>query len=291
MKVKDRITRWLDTTDTTQSPLSLRNLNFYIDNNVLYSYGDHWPLAYRYRTVKGIDEKSGTPVHGWSMIINTNNYSGQTSMTRGHIYDALDQSKVNYEVFEIGGRQQHGKAYTPCNCRLMFAMIPHLARHKSRHYEGNDSFMGSRTWTHEVPMLSWKHEDNEKLRAYKHTATVANEINRLQLSCLFADVLGKKNTPYQKKQQALGIADQPLKALLDMYRALYMYDKMPYTIQRLLKEDNNTMDTLYDAWLSYKAGEFNDAENSIFRYYMTINFVDDKAMEKHHMVQLLKQSA
>lgn len=295
MRVRDRIKRWLDTTDTTESPLSLNNLNFYISNNILYSYGEHWPLAYRYQTLKGIDENTGKDRWGWSILVNRNNYSGQTSVTRQHLEWAIENSQVDYDVYDIGGRQQHGKAYTPCACRLMFAMIPQLAN-GTRHYTGaNAKFAGKRIWRESMEMLNWeKDDDHDKRQAYSHTAIVANEINRLQLDCLFNDVLGRKNTPHQKKKQVLSIAEQPLKALKDMYRGHYIHDNLHPAIKRLLNTSGSADSRpgdLYHAWRCNRNKEFSPVDASILKYNMKVEGVTETDMEKQHTIELIKEPA
>lgn len=291
MRVRDRIKRWLDTTDTTESPLSLNNLNFDITNNILYSYGDHWPLAYRYRTLKDIDENTGQDRYGWSILVNRNNYSGQTSVTRQHLDWAIENSQVNYDVYDIGGRQQHGKAYTPCACRLMFAMIPQLAN-GTRHYTGaNHKFAGNRIWRESLEMLKWEKDDNHyKRQSYSHSAIVANEINRLQLDCLFNDVLGRKNTPHQKKKQVLKIAEQPLKALKDMYREHYIYDSLHPAIKRLNNKDRGPGD-LYHAWRCNRNKQFSATDTAILKYAMKVEGVTETDLEKQHTINLIKEPA
>lgn len=295
MRVRERIKRWLDTTDTTESPLSLNNLNFDITNNILYSYGQHWPLAYRYQTLKGIDENTGKDRYGWSILVNRNNYSGQTSVTRQHLDWAIENSQVNYDVYDIGGRQQHGKAYTPCKCRLMFAMIRDLANGSTRHFDGaNPTFAGNRIWPESLEMLQWeKDDDHEKRQAYAHTAIVANEINRLQLDCLFNDVLGRKNTPHQKKKQVLKIAEQPVKALKDMYRRHYIHDNLHPAVKRLINTDGapGRPADLYHAWCCNRNKEFSPVDANILKYNMKVDGVTETDMEKQHTIELIKEPA
>ena len=60
--------------------------HMYIDGNVLYSYGEHFPMAWR---------------HGKTMYVNTSKYSHTTSKHQSYLRYAISSSPVQYHVSEV----------------------------------------------------------------------------------------------------------------------------------------------------------------------------------------------
>ena len=135
-----KILNWLDN-DTGESSYSLNNNNFKIINNILYSYGEHWPLCYRYKTHSHLD-KQGKVVRRYGLIVNNGTYSGQTSLTKRWLYHAINKSKKNYTTIHyVNDRNDLGKAYESQNCDLMFAAVMPL-HHKIKNLINDNALHG-----------------------------------------------------------------------------------------------------------------------------------------------------
>ena len=106
----DVVNRYIlkDEADCGYSP----NDRLYFENDVLYSYGYHWPLAIAYRAIKKIAD-NGKPEVETRYIINGDYASSFTSMHRYNIIDALKKNKLSYTVVEGAKSRRRGHNLSP----------------------------------------------------------------------------------------------------------------------------------------------------------------------------------
>lgn len=288
MRIKDRITRWLDDTGTKESPLSLRNLNFFIENNILYSYGHHWPLAYRYQTARGYNAK-GQLEQGWSILLNECGYSGQTRMTLDHIRNALEQTKIKYKQIPLGGRNHLGRAYKSRNAEIMKALIPSyevLLEQDCPDYDINNAFR--------LPFYQTDRNDPLPSKATK-LATLAC---KWQYAYLQKTVLARM-TPHQRRKGAQHIVRVILDAWQDQQQHLILPETLMPSVKQLLT-NLQSMPLLYKAWKDLRLGveDYMTKNNqtkmnnhNIVMAAMNLQGQLEKRLEQQHTLELLRQSA
>ena len=288
MRIKDRITRWLDDTGTKESPLSLRNLNFFIENNVLYSYGHHWPLAYRYQTARGYNAK-GQLEQGWSILLNECGYSGQTRMTLDHIRNALEQTKIKYKQIPMGGRNHLGRAYKSRNAEIMQAFIPSYEvtlPQECPDYDINNAFR--------LPFYQTDRNDPLPSKATK----LATLTCKWQYAYLQKTVLARM-TPHQRRKGAQHIVRVILDAWQDQQQHLILPETLMPSVKQLLT-NLQSMPLLYKAWKDLrldvedymtKNNQTKMNNHNIVMAAMTLQGQSEKRLEQQHTLELLRQSA
>jgi hypothetical protein len=294
MRIKDRITRWLDDTGTKESPLSLRNLNFFIENNVLYSYGHHWPLAYRYQTARGYNAK-GQLEQGWSILLNECGYSGQTRMTLDHIQNALEQTKIKYKQIPVGGRNHVGRAYQSRNAEIMKSLIPNNevvleqdCPDSNINYAFKLKFFGP-------------DPDNSLTSKATKLATLAC---KWQYAYLQKTVLARM-TPHQRRKGAQHIVQVILDAWKDQQQHLILPETLIPSVQRLLRNLQQIQNSKYCLWVyeawkdlhlgvegyTTKSNQTNMNNHNILTAAMNLYGLTEKRLQQQHTLELLRQSA
>ena len=283
MRVYQKIQRWLDTTECDYSTLSLDNNNFKIYSNTLYSYGDHWPLAYRFKTARGINPL-GELDYGWCLLINRATYSGQTAVTTHHLYDALNNTKTDYDLISINGKTHLGRAHSTRNADLMFATINPKSITNNRYYKGeytigyginhwppNNMSSGQsynqtmfanlyhhRPYRDDDPIVKLLNLDTtftqtdldkRKDEIHKHAVALANVINRIQHRYLYESIR-HKDTQHHKKKTADAIMTPCIDAFIKQYMDFIIIDRLPRSVKDLIADPK--LDTLLEAWIQNK---------------------------------------
>ena len=285
MRVYQKIQRWLDTTECDYSTLSLDNNNFKIYSDTLYSYGDHWPLAYRFKTARGINPL-GELDYGWCLLINRATYSGQTAITTHHLYDALANTKTDYDVIEINGKTHLGRAHRTRNADLMFATMNPKSITTNRYYRGDyhigtginhwpahhRDMLSQRSINHQMFATLYHHRpyrdddpivkllnldttftqtdlDKRKDEIHNHAVAFANTINKIQHRYLYESIR-HKDTQHQKKKTADAIMTPCIDAFVKQYMDVCIMDRLPRAVKDLIADPK--LDTLYEAWIQNK---------------------------------------